>query len=35
LTRPVGDQDLLEAIPLAIVPDRARPDDERVVAERA
>jgi FixJ family two-component response regulator len=35
LTRPVGDQDLLEAIPLAIVQDRARRDDERAVAERA
>jgi FixJ family two-component response regulator len=35
LTKPVRDQDLLEAIPLAIAQDRARRDDERGVAERA
>jgi FixJ family two-component response regulator len=35
LTKPVRDQDLLEAILLAIVQDRAHRDDERVVGERA
>jgi len=32
LTKPVRDQDLLEAILLVIVQDRAHRDDERVVA---
>ena len=35
LTKPVRDQDLLEAILLAIVQDRGHRDDERVVGERA
>ena len=35
LTKPVRDQDLLEASLLDIVQDRAHRDDERVVAERA
>ena len=35
LTKPVRDQDLLDAIQLAIAQDRARRDNERVVAERA
>jgi FixJ family two-component response regulator len=35
LTKPVRDRDLLEAILLAIVQDRAHRDDERVVGERA
>ena len=35
LTKPVRDQDLLDAIQLAIAQDRARRDDERGVAESA
>jgi FixJ family two-component response regulator len=35
LTKPIRDQDLLDAIQLAIAQDRARRDDERVGAERA